>query len=682
MNIGTSAPLPALVFLLALMFPRAARPDTICNAPPRPAVMESGRWHIVYDLANGVADILFDGKLLLGHVHAEAQLPRTVSSMDYSRRTLSRRRVKDRLGSGMEFQVESVNSDADKMIQTFWFYDNADYFLTRMQIIRKEGAASNFMAPLVARDPASLFPPDGNRALFVPFDNDKWIRYDAIPFGDRVTSCEVSAFYNTATRQGLVAGSIDHDTWKTGVQSTTASGTINDLEIFGGLTSTTTRDTLAHGKVTGQTIQSPRIFVGFFSDWRTGLETYARANAAVAPPRPWKGGVPFGWNSWGKLQFNISFQKAMEVSDFFAKELQPRHFENNKTVYIGLDSGWPKFTDGELKRFVDHCKANHQEAGIYFAPFADFKGQEDAVVEGSSYHYKDIYLYANGQKQRIDGAAALDPTHPGTRARIKNAVKRFKEFGFKYLKADFMVHGSLEADHFHDPRVTTGLQAYNAGLRFLNQTMGRNMYLNLAISPLFPSQYANSRRIACDAWGDIGKIEYTLNALTYGWWLNSVYDYNDPDHVVLGGFSDGENRARVTSAVVTGLFLSGDDFSRAGEADGKEKARRFLTNADIDSLGRIGKSFRPVEGDTGDHAANMFFYENRKSFYLAAFNYALTETNLPVSFGRIGLGATAPLYAKELWSGQITRVSSPMTIHVPSADAVVYQFYKDGQRPK
>jgi len=262
-------------------------------AAPKPAVMESGRWRIVYDLASGVADILYDNKVLLRGVHAEVQLPRTVTSMDYARRTLSHRRVKDRFGAGDEFQVESANSDTDKMIQTFWLYDGAGYFLTQAKIVRKDGAASNFMAPLVSRTPASLFPPGDNRALFVPFDNDKWIRYDAFPFGGKVTSYEVSAFYNNASRQGLVVGSIDHDTWKTGVKSTTTGGEISDLEVFGGITSASTRDTLHHGKLAGKTIQSPRIFVGCFSDWRTGLEAFARVNATVAPPRPWKGGVPF-----------------------------------------------------------------------------------------------------------------------------------------------------------------------------------------------------------------------------------------------------------------------------------------------------------------------------------------------------------------------------------------------------
>jgi alpha-galactosidase len=319
------------------------------SAPPKPVVMESGRWRMVYDLANGVADISCDGRLLLGGIRAEAQLPGTVTSMDYLRRTIARRRVKDRFGSGVEIQVKSADNDRDKMVQTFWFYDDAGYFLTRLEVIKKDGTASGFMAPIVSDTPINLLPAGDNRALFVPFDNDKWIRYNAVPSGGKVTSYEVSAFYNNAGRQGLVVGSIDHDTWKTGVQSSTTGGELKELKVFGGITSSTTRDTLPHGKVAGRTIQSPRIFVGYFSDWRTGLDTFAKANAAVAPPRPWKGGVPFGWNSWGKLQFNISYDKAIEASDFFATGLQPDHFENNNIVCIGLDAGWQKFTDAQLR---------------------------------------------------------------------------------------------------------------------------------------------------------------------------------------------------------------------------------------------------------------------------------------------------------------------------------------------
>jgi alpha-galactosidase len=331
-------------------------------------------------------------------------------------------------------------------------------------------------------------------------------------------------------------------------------------------------------------------------------------------------------------------------------------------------------TDEQLTQFVAHCRANHQEAGIYFTPFASWGGNDDARIEGAEYRYKDIYLYARGQKQRIASGIALDPTHPGTRKLIEMNARRFRKAGFKYVKADFLSHGALEADRHYDPRVTTGLQAYNEGMKFVSAALGADIFLNLSIAPLFPGQYANSRRIACDAFGDIGQTEYTLNSLTYGWWLSKVYQFNDPDEMVFDGYSESENRARVASAVVTGLMLAGDDFSAGGGETGKERARRFLTNGDINALARARKSFRPVEGGTGRAAANLFVWQDARFFYLAAFNYSRTNEEFSAEFNRVGLKTGGPVEVKELWSGATSRVTSPMRIKLNPADAAIYQF--------
>jgi alpha-galactosidase len=237
-----------------------------------------------------------------------------------------------------------------------------------------------------------------------------------------------------------------------------------------------------------------------------------------------------------------------------------------------------------------------------------------------------------------------------------------------------MTEGALEADRHFDPRVTTGLEAYNEGMKFVSAALGPGIFLNLSIAPLFPGQYANSRRIACDAFGEIGQTEYTVNSLTYGWWLSKVYDFCDPDQMVFDGYSEGENRARATSAVVTGLMLAGDDFSAGGSQTGKQRALQFLTNGDINTLARARKSFRPVEGDTGRSAANLFVWEGDKYFYLAAFNYSRTNDDFSVDLPRIGLKAKGPLEVKELWSGATSRVASPMRIKLNPTDAAIYQF--------
>jgi alpha-galactosidase len=638
------------------------------------SVMDLGPWRVKYDLTRGAADLFCEGRVALRDAIAAARVPETVTSLDYKTRKSARETFHDSLGDGVRWTVVSANNANDQMTQSFCWHQGENFITAEVEVKRMPALHSRFIAPLVARSEPGFLPAGDLRALFVPFDNDKWVRYDAVPFGGNVTSYEVSAFYDNRSRRGLVVGSLEHDRWKTGVRSSTSTDAITSLEVFGGVSSAETRDLLPHGEISGETIRSPKIFLGCFSDWRDGLEAYAEANASLAPRRPWQGGTPFGWNSWGKIQFKLNYQKAVEVSDFFARELQPRQFQDDGVVYIGLDSGWNALTDEQLKQFVDHCQSNHQEAGIYFTPFTDWSGNDEARIAGTEYRYKDIYLYAHGQKQRIASGFALDPTHPGTQKLIEMNAQRFRKAGFKYVKADFMVHGALEADRHYDPRVTTGLEAYNEGMNFVSAALGPDIFLNLSIAPLFPGQYANSRRIACDAFGGIGQTEYTLNSLTYGWWLSRVYDFSDPDQMVFDGYSEAENRARVTSAVITGLMLAGDDFSAGGSETGKERARRFLTNGEINDLARERKSFRPVEGNTGRSAAKLFVWQNARFTYLAGFNYSRTNEEFSVDFDRLGIKAKGVVEAKELWSGATTRVASQMRINLNPTDAAIYEF--------
>ena len=198
------------------------------------------------------------------------------------------------------------------------------------------------------------------------------------------------------------------------------------------------------------------------------------------------------------------------------------------------------------------------------------------------------------------------------------------------------------------------------------------MYLNLSISPVFPAHYANSRRIACDAWNKIKDTEYTLNALSYGWWQDEVYQYNDADHLVLREATEGENRARITSGAITGLYIVGDDFSKGGKQIDKDRALKFLTNPEVNAVAR-GISFSPVEGN-GEKSEHQFIHHDADgTSYFAIFNYSEDEMNTSISLERIGLDPAANYRAKELWSGNEQPVKEKLTVTVPAKDALLYK---------
>jgi hypothetical protein len=201
------------------------------------------------------------------------------------------------------------------------------------------------------------------------------------------------------------------------------------------------------------------------------------------------------------------------------------------------------------------------------------------------------------------------------------------------------------------------------------------MFINLSISPLFPSQYGHSRRIACDAYADINSSEYTLNSLTYGWWLDHVYSYNDADNVVLNGVSLGENRARTTSSVITGIFCIGDDFSSSGYSSAKLRAREFLTNPEINRVARQTKAFFPVEVANESQAADMFMQNIEDTIYIALFNYNAKSESKMIDFDRIGLNTGTDYIVHELWADEKQKRDASWEISVPRRDVKFLKIY-------
>lgn len=638
-----------------------------------------GEWELTTDPVTGMSDIS-KNQVLLIHQSQPAfkvgEVRYTGSQLPVSK--IEETDLNDDFGQGKLIRVIAATADGSvRLEQNYYLYDGKDYLMTDFTIESDATIESNYMAPLCAEGGSAFLPASGNRSLFVPYDNDKWVRYNSFDFGTTTTSYEVGVMYNSATRRGLVVGSVEHTLWKTGIVANTSSeNKINTLEVYGGITSSETRDLLAHGAVKGKKIKSPKIFVGYFDDWRTGMETFGEVNAIVAPKLAWDGHVPFGWNSWGAIQTKLSYQNATEVSEYVSTSLQPNNYSNDNTVYIGLDSYWDNITYANLVKFVKYCKARGQKAGTYWTPFVDWAKNPDRAVEGvEGAYYRDIYLYADGKPQEIAGAYALDPTNPITQKRAELYLKRFKDQGFEYLKLDFMTHGSLESDSHYDPEVYTGIQAYNIGLQHIVKFLNNQMFLNFSISPLFPSNYANSRRIACDAYKSISETEYTLNSLTYGWWLNRVYSYNDADNVVFNGVSLGENRARMTSGVVTGMFTIGDDFSNAGYATAKQRAEKFLTDKEVIRICRRGVSFRPVEDGIGNVAADMFMSNAADTLYLAVFNYTIQKTTPEINFDRLGLEKGVNYVVHELWENELMEKTDSWTESIPRRDVKLFKIY-------
>lgn len=613
-----------------------------------------------------------DNTPLLTNLTADYTLGQhTISTADYERQQIKVRTVNDIFGKGK--CVTIVYSDArwPQVVQEFWLYPT--HVATRLTVKSDKQLSIAGIRPVVATLDESLSNAS-NRRLFVPYDNDAWIRYSSVPMtkDTLTTSYEVTAFYQPASRHGVVIGAINHDVWKNAL-ITSSNG--HHIQALSGIADNLTRDKLPHGVVRGKEVRSAMFTIGVYGDWRDGMEQFAQFNCKITPARKWDKAMPIGWNSWGALAFNVNHDNSVETSDFFAKHLQNHSFYTaDGLTYIGLDSGWNAFTEEQLKDFANHCKTNNQVPCIYWTPFVDWGKDGNRPVPGAEqYKYKDVWLVANGQPQNLDGGYALDPTHPAVETMMRQTADLFRRCGFKYVKMDFMTHGRLEGDTWYDKNITTGTEAYNYGMKLLDSIF-YDMYLNLSISPIFPSQYAQSRRIACDAWNKIKDTEYTMNALSYGWWVGQVYRYNDADHVVLRDATEGENRARITSSLITGIFILGDDYSAHGDSLAKARALILLTHPEINRIA-TGRAFRPLRGESVQSEHVFCRNEANGDIYVATFNYHDEPLDFALPLGELGISKDDIAGIKELWTATALDKSNPRIV-IPGKDVRLFHILR------
>lgn len=669
----------AAVAVGIMLFCAVPRAITLPDLPTDGEKIQVGKYTLQISVTDGTFSAAKDGVTLFHGAHSEYALgDRVVSSKDYTN-------IDVQAADSDECRTVTVTmqkEDLPTLVQHFILYPDRNYFLTDIQLVSADGeVATNYIAPLVVEHGnLQNGAPQYKKILEVPFDNDGWVEFQVKDLYRSTVSYEVGALFTPDEGGGFVLGSVEHTLWKTAVTTDGANGRVRTLKLYCGATDPRTGDE-PHGTVRGQTVSSPKMFVGAFDNWKEGMRTFTDTNLAQQPKRAAvTEEVPFGWNSWGSVQDKLNYDIAVGMSDYIHNNLQSAWQTQADVVYVNLDSWWDMLSDDQLAAFVEHCHQNGQKAGIYSGPFIQWAGEEDMAktyVPGTNdtVTYQDIRLkksdgtyYGN----EVDGCYPLDVTHPATKLHVQAQIDRFKAAGFDYIKLDFLVHASFEGD-FYDPQIQTGIEAYNYAMTYVTEMLGDDMFINLAMSPTFPYQYANGRRIACDAFYSLGETEYTLNAVTYGFWEQGLYDYPDPDHLVIWGkdgkATEGEARCRLTLGAIAGTsFLTGDNFvAPAKDADTADaRYRTMLTNPDLLRVASVGEAFTPVIDEDCPRAAEVYRLSQGDTEYIAVFNFGALPKTVSVTL------PDEPYTAKEVWSGEVSSQSGEMQIRVAGKDAVLY----------
>ena len=653
-----------------------------------------GNWKIIYDTKTCAFTYEHQGRIVLSNSQPEASYRIAgksieVRSTDFDKVNLEKR------NDTLCFVFSQKKDDSIEKTVSFSLYEDA--LLTRLTLTAKKEFSSNYLAPICITTAQQI---EGNecRMLKVPFDNDDFVRYHYFRLDTTMLSYEVTAIFDGVSRHGIILGSLDHDHWKSGIEVKGENdNTISKLKVYSGVSTKETRDILPHGSLAGKEVSSATFIIAETDDWRDGMELFASSCNARQPGRnTWQGGTPIGWQSWGVMATKNNFNVDMEVADFFAETLRKAGFAGENNLQIMSIDAWDNLNNSERRRLTNHCAEQGQIAGIYRSPFSLWWGSENdlkkKLFDGCTYTAQECVLTANGKPIKYDGAFCLDPTHPAVKEKITREMEEARQQGFRYVKVDFICDGIIQADRYYNPKVRTAVEAYNEGMtHFAEQwycTDGTPMFIALSIAPIFPYQYGNSRRIACDTWGKINHSEYAMNAICGGWWTNGFYQRNDPDHIVLVGNdkvkeTEGENRARLTTGIASGMLLLADNFDLNDDKTGcgnpmlsYERAAILLCNKEINNLAKkVKHSFRPVFGyrpfdGKAKSADNFIVYKDGEDTYLVIINYADNILEGTISFDSTGLSGTCSI--KELWTGKEQQQATILPYSVPAKDARIY----------
>jgi hypothetical protein len=161
-----------------------------------------------------------------------------------------------------------------------------------------------------------------------------------------------------------------------------------------------------------------------------------------------------------------------------------------------------------------------------------------------------------------------------------------------------------------------------------------------------------------------------MNSASYGWWMSGrLYTYNDPDLLVFQGFTPQDNRVRLVSGVVSGtMMLDGDDLSAP---DGQSAALANLGNARLNALAKIGKAFRPMEGQSGSSATDVLTMVSGGVNYIALFNYTGSATTKNVDLARAGLDPQKSYTVTDLFTGTQSTAMGSLGVALEATDAKV-----------
>ena len=329
---------------------------------------------------------------------------------------------------------------------------------------------------------------------------------------------------------------------------------------------------------------TPLLSLGFYDDWRDGMEQYARMQKDAdgnpqGEPVPLPGALNLtsapiaGWNGWA-----MSVQSAGDtnLTTLFAasdtlEKLKPKGWGPNSIVARDAIYG---LNQSQTAVWVNHVKGHQgQLAGTYASlaaaygdpatksPYVDC-GDNPCATPGPACWVrndtilktdKGVFIHSLSQPNQY----VRDVSHPVFACFVKQQIEEIiGRDKFTLIKQDFMNLAAYEGIRYNMTMCPTGMSAYNRLLKLLAEAVSNRAVIDYGISlPLPVGKVGHSRHIGCEQM--FGGIEYGMNQFAGGWWQNQLYTWLDPDLITFEGrFSLRPDVSLLCSLCITCASLS------------------------------------------------------------------------------------------------------------------------------
>lgn len=361
------------------------------------------------------------------------------------------------------------------------------------------------------------------------------------------------------------------------------------------------------------------------------VEIVAAEKIALTPP--------MGWNSWNVFGAGIDDGKIRAMADAMVS----LGLVNYGYSYINIDDGWQGQRGGKLNAIMPNEKFPDMKS---LADYVHSKGLKIGIYSSPWVQTYAGYIGSGADTQ--EGKVINSSRRYGTFSFAKNDVQQWAEWGFDYVKYDW---------------VTNDI-AHTAELSYLLRNSGRDMVYS--ISNAAPFELAEDWNHLANAWRTTGDIHDSWCSMTTIGFLQNKWQpyatpgsWNDPDMLIVGNLgwgkdihptrlSPNEQYTHITLwSILAAPLLIGCDLK-----DVDAFTLRLLTNSEVIAVDQDPAGIQGKRITTDRNRKTEIWAKPLHDGSMAVGLFNLSDNKQPITILWDQLAIKGPQKLRDLWKQQ------------------------------